>query len=149
MPPAYGANPQDRPWLEGIGDLLVAESASEIAPLVHRVKWKRETLFTISLWYTGSGNNWRRLANINPDIDPGRIHIGNTILIPQDLLKRRQPMPASFLRPTPGKKRSTPLQHPKPPPKIEAPPLYGPIDNGTQSVADENNALPVPLETLE
>jgi len=62
----------------------------------HRVQGKGETLSTIAKWYTGNGNNWERLAQANPDIDPQRIHVGDAIRIPEEIATTRRPMPISI-----------------------------------------------------
>lgn len=142
QPPVVEVKSGDASVQEGVAQNPVKEPAPELRPAVHKVKWKHETLFTIALWYTGAGNNWRRLAETNPDIKPTQIRVGHTILIPNDLLKTRRPMPAHFKRPV-AKKRATP------PGKIEVPPLYGPIDKDSQPVAKEKNNVPVLLETLD
>lgn len=118
-------------------------------PVVHEVKWQQETFYAIARWYTGSGANWQRLAEANPTIHPRKIQIGHTILIPDDLLRTRQPMPAQHLRTHPRKKKAPSTQPPKPAPKIEMPPLYGPIHDTKQSTGEEKKPLPVTLESLE
>jgi hypothetical protein len=65
---------------------------------VHVVRWKTETLSFIAEWYTGSWKKWGALATANPDLDPKRIKIGDTIRIPEALLKTRTPLPSDFLR---------------------------------------------------
>jgi len=67
------------------------------AYFIHEVKWNGESLSIIAKWYTGSVENWKVLANINPGIDPGRIHIGQEVRIPEDLLNTRKSMPESFV----------------------------------------------------
>jgi len=64
---------------------------------VHQVKWEGETLSIVAKWYTGSLNNWKAIAKVNPALDPNRIVIGSDIRIPADLLITRKPMPKSFL----------------------------------------------------
>ena len=60
----------------------------------HKVRNHRETLFSIALWYTGMGANWPRLVEANPNIDPRRMRIGDTVLIPEKLMDRgRQEQP--------------------------------------------------------
>ena len=117
----------------------------------HKVRNRRETLFSIAMWYTGSGSNWPRLAEVNPDINPKRIHVGDTVLIPEDMLLTRDPMPAGY--PEPRRKRSkTKVAQPKsthPPPKTEAPPLFGPIENDLAPDDSGKTDLPVPLERLD
>ena len=118
--------------------------------LVHIVKWKRETLYSISLWYTGSGRNWKRLAAANPDINARRIHIGEKIFIPEALLKRRRPLPADFLEPVPVRKSITPSKNSKVLfPKASDIPLYGPVESDAPSKTNVGSDLPVPLETID
>jgi hypothetical protein len=79
-------------------------AASSKPPVVHHeVKWPQETFFSIALWYTGSGHNWRQIAEANPAIAPRQIHIGDTISIPIPLIRTREPLPYSFLK---NRKRS-------------------------------------------
>lgn len=114
---------------------------------VHHVKWLHETLFSIAHWYTGSGNNWKRLADANPTIRPKQMHVGDVILIPEDILKTRQPMPAKFLKALSREKKSS-----QPSPSsdhIEEPQLYGPIEDEGQTKEKEASGLPVPLETID
>lgn len=117
----------------------------------HKVRHRRETLFSIALWYTGSGMNWPRLTEANPDIDPRRIRIGDTVLIPEDLLRTRRPMPADF--PKPERKRrkikKPPSQGIHPPSTNEESTLFGPIENDLQRTDPGKTELPVPLETLD
>ncbi len=135
-------------------------SGVEVPPLIHKVRWRHETLYTIALWYTGRGNNWRRLAAANPDIKPRSIRIGDTVRIPGSMLTRRRPMPADYLKPAAirkprpvQKKPSKSVEKVKSPPEREpadqAPALYGPIGEAPQAPVEEDNELPVPLETLD
>lgn len=125
------------------------ETKSEL--WAHKVRNRRETFFSIAQWYTGSGMNWPRLMEANPKIDPRRIHVGDTVLIPVDLLKTRSPMPADF----PHTKRKRPkTKRPKSPgdnlpEKNEAPALFGPIENDAQPVEPTQNELPALMETLD
>ena len=129
---------------------------AEKKDLFHKVQWDRETLYTIARWYTGTGNNWTRLAAANPRIDPRRMRIGAVVRIPEALLIRRRPMAAGFLKSGPARK-SEPIQKsetpPQPPPvsedPIPSPSLYGPVVGDGPSDGDEKNKLPVPLETLD
>jgi hypothetical protein len=59
----------------------------------HTVRWPGESLSLIARWYTGSSKNWRKLAKVNPSINPNRIRKGNVILIPSALLKTKEPLP--------------------------------------------------------
>jgi hypothetical protein len=80
-------------------------------PYVHEVRWSGEILISIAKWYTGSRNNWTAIAKANPHLNPNRIFIGDNILIPENLLKRRDPMPLKFLVTSSHKK---PAQTPPP-----------------------------------
>ncbi len=125
------------------------ETVPGVSLFAHKVKWQRETLFSIALWYTGSGENWKHLAEANPTINPQRIHIGDTIQIPEDLLKKRQAMPAEFLKPMTSKKKMPLPPRPNPSPKSEEITLYGPIGNDAPARDTRKSDLPVPLETLD
>jgi hypothetical protein len=117
----------------------------------HKVRNHRETLFSIALWYTGKGANWPRLVEANPDIDPRRMRIGDTVLIPEKLMKTHRLMPPGF--PHPGHKhRETENVRPQeltPPAENDAPPLFGPIENDLQHAEPAKTDLPVTLETLD
>lgn len=65
--------------------------------LSHTVKWRGETLSIIAKWYTGSLDNWKKIAEANPDLDPARIAIGSKIRIPGHLLKTRKPMSKKYI----------------------------------------------------
>ena len=90
--------------------------------LVHRVKWSGESLSIIAKWYTGEFNNWRTLADFNPKVKSDRIWVGQEILVPEGLLKTREPMPKSFVSQFARKSKKK-----NPPPKEDNPlPLFGP-----------------------
>jgi hypothetical protein len=63
----------------------------------HTVKYSGETLSVIALWYTGSHGNWKEIAQANPDVNPNRIFPGNEILIPEGLLRTRDPLSKEFV----------------------------------------------------
>lgn len=151
--PVVEAVPESPLWQEAHSDPPAPEPAPHhqptTNPLVHIVKWKRETLFSISRWYTGSGNNWKRLATANPDINAFRIHIGDKIMIPEKLLIQRKPLPPDILKPISVRKSASPIQSPKPPPQNQETLLYGPIENHTPAKTEAGNDLPVPLETID
>lgn len=95
----------------------------------HKVRWSGESLSIIAKWYTGSFDNWKTLAKANPKINPSRIHTGQKIRIPGNLLKTREPMPKSFLADAGKGKREEPPPEPappQPPPDEEEPQLFGP-----------------------
>ncbi len=78
-------------------------------PYVHKVRWPGENLSLIARWYTGSGKNWMTIAKANPQIKSNRIIVGDKIIIPENLLKRRDAMPLSFLNTS---SRNKPFQTP-------------------------------------
>ena len=59
----------------------------------HTVRWPGESLSLIASWYTGSSENWRKLAKTNPRLNPNRIKGGDVVLIPPAMLKTRVPLP--------------------------------------------------------
>lgn len=64
----------------------------------HTVRWNGETVSIISAWYTGDQQNWKALTQANPQLNPLQICEGNKILIPDHLLKTREPLPREFVR---------------------------------------------------
>jgi hypothetical protein len=64
---------------------------------IHTVTWEHENLRIIAKWYTGSEQNWKEIADANPNILPVQLHPGDRIFIPTLLVKTRAPMPKSFL----------------------------------------------------
>jgi len=65
---------------------------------VHKVRWPGETISLIAQWYTGSQRNWEIIVKANPGFDPKRMHIGDKILIPKEIIENREPMPQNYLR---------------------------------------------------
>ncbi|MGA7143483.1 MAG: hypothetical protein WBY47_03180 [Desulfobacterales bacterium] len=114
---------------------------------IHKVRWTEETLSHIAKWYTGAVKNWKAIAKVNPELDPKKIDIGDTISIPEDLLTTRKPMPHSFVRPTVLKKRTS-LSSPKKTSKpLELPKLFEPIDSEPPTIKNDSPELFGPIET--
>jgi len=65
-------------------------------PFYHQVKYPGETLGAIAKWYTGDSNNWEKLKDSNKGLNPMRIEIGDTILIPKELLTTQELMTKEF-----------------------------------------------------
>lgn len=143
LPSAAGGTFKQAPIQGDVENELMPPPAPETEPIVHKVQWKNETLFAIALWYTGSGNNWRYLADANPGIRPRRIGIGDIILIPYDLVKTHRPMPAHFKRKLSRPKTASP------PSNLKIPPLYGPIDDDPQWATEDKNTMTDLLEPLD
>jgi hypothetical protein len=102
--------------------------------LSHTVKWKGETLSVIAKWYTESLDNWKKIAEANPGLDPARIAIGSKLLIPDRLLKTRKPMPKKYINEFNIRQNietESPETAPQPDKKTEpdkGPELFGPKD---------------------
>ena len=75
---------------------------------VHLVRWQGETLSKIAAWYTGSQKNWKHIVDVNAELEPKLIHIGDEILIPIELLKTTNPMTREFLIPSVTQKQASP-----------------------------------------
>lgn len=138
--------PQDRP--SGKTD---AEPLAPAPYFTHVVRWPRETLYSIALWYTGKGAQWRELQQANPTVDPRRIRVGDTILIPEELIATRKPMPKKFLSSMyPQKKQLPPPPGPRQPaPESKEVELFGPIEQPSPSEGGGPSGLPVQLETID
>ncbi len=99
----------------------------KITYFAHTVKWPGETVSIIAGWYTGDIENWKTLAEANPDIDPNIIRAGDKILIPENLMKTREPMPKEFVDSFYRKKlpsKPMPAQTKEEEPKLFGPKLY-------------------------
>jgi hypothetical protein len=110
-----------------------AEPAEKTVFHTHTVRFSGESISIIAAWYTGDLENWKALAAANPKVDPNRIFVGNKILIPENMLKNREPMPRDFvdsfyekgkLRKPPAKGASPAAKEKKE--KEEEPELFGP-----------------------
>ena len=73
------------------------EAPAKITYFTHTVRFSGETVSIIAGWYTGDIENWKAIVEANSNIDPKRVLVGNKILIPEDLLKNREPMPQEFV----------------------------------------------------
>lgn len=114
-----------------VASLPPEKSLPEEKYYTHTVKWSGETVSIIAAWYTGDIENWKILGEVmlkhNPNADIKRIFVGNKILIPESMLKTRDPMPKDFV--DSFYKKSKPEKVPtKPAPSEseEEPKLFGP-----------------------
>ena len=98
--------------------------------LVHKVRYPGESVSIIAGWYTGEIDNWKILAEVNPDINPNVIHEGMNIKVPESMLETRQPMPKeyvdSFYPKSKPKAKGTGSQGESTTPAEEETPLFGP-----------------------
>lgn len=80
-----------------------ARAGLEIAVLrqrryaLHTVRWAEERLGAIALWYTGKADNWKALARATPNLRGRAPAPGDTVFIPEELLRRRDALPRSFV----------------------------------------------------
>jgi len=120
LPEQISLPPAPAPPAEG-------EAPAKKTYFTHTVRFGGETVSIIAGWYTGDIENWKALVEANSNIDPKRVLVGNKILIPEDLLKTREPMPQefvdSFYKPKQEKVQPT---KPGPSPAAEEPKLFGP-----------------------
>lgn len=93
----------------------------------HTVKWPGESLSIIAGWYTGDVQNWKEVAEANPDINPNRIHEGMKILIPERMMTTKAPMTRDHVESYyPKAKKTVTKPSSSSHPKEEEPVLYGP-----------------------
>jgi hypothetical protein len=94
------------------------------AYFIYTVTWPNESLSIIAAWYTGTIDNWKVLAQVNPELDPNRINIGDKIRIPEALMKTHKPPTQEFVDSLVPKPKQAPPAKEKPPePEFK---LYGP-----------------------
>jgi len=65
---------------------------------IHRSQWSWETLAYVAQWYTGDSKNSKKLADLNPRVNPQKIVVGSKIVIPVSLLETREPLPKNYSR---------------------------------------------------
>lgn len=93
-----------------------------------RSKWRGESMSTIAAWYTGSSRNWKLLAQENRQLKkPNAITEGDTIRIPEHLLKTQEPMTKEFVDGLLSKQsKRGPARNGAPSVKDDEPTLFGP-----------------------
>ena len=96
-PPKEAQTVPEKPAPAVQGPPPVKETKPQPVFYLHTVKYSGETLSVIALWYTGSHGNWKEIAQANPDVNPNRIFPGNEILIPEGLLRTRDPLSKEFV----------------------------------------------------
>jgi nucleoid-associated protein YgaU len=73
-----------------------AEKRNSDIYFIHTSRYSWETLGIVADWYTGDSSNWKKLAEINPDVDPPKVAAGSEIFIPVKLLKTRKVLPQDY-----------------------------------------------------
>jgi hypothetical protein len=121
----------------GLAFLIVCSSCATVQQklgitgtyFTHVVKWPGESLSIIAGWYTGDVQNWKALAEANPDINPNRIHEGMKLRIPESMMKTKAAMTKDYVDSYYPKPKKPPTKPSSPAPakdKDEEPVLYGP-----------------------
>jgi len=89
-------------WLSAFRDQLNGITSEDGEPdgkrnyFTHTARWPGETLADVALWYTGNSKNQKKLAALNPKVNPNQIIAGRKVVIPVSLLKTREPLPKNF-----------------------------------------------------
>jgi LysM repeat protein len=122
-------------------------SRVEPAPYVHTVRRSGETLVAISRWYTGSADNWKRLVDANNGLNPRQVRVGDKILIPGELMKTQQVMPADFMASKTQEKRAPTTSSPNKTTETNRIELFGPIENN--DTVENPDVVGLPLESIE
>jgi hypothetical protein len=92
----------------------------------YTVKWSGESVSIIAAWYTGDLQNWKILAQANPALNPNLIFPGIKVLIPENIMKTREPMPKEFVDSFYPKAKVKAPPKPGEQKKDEEPDLFGP-----------------------
>lgn len=107
--------------------------------VLHAVRWPEENLALIARWYTGKADHWKAIAQATPNLRGRALAPGDLVFIPEELIRRREALPRSFVlpkRPASPTAGGAPPPDPlpaeaptpsPPPPAAESPPRpYGP-----------------------
>jgi hypothetical protein len=148
------ANPQMNPNRIFIGDniiipenlLIRRDPMPKPAAYVHKVRWPGEHISIIAQWYTGSGKNWKAIAKANPKIKSNIISVGDEVVIPESLLKRRDPMPHNFLVTSFRKKPAQMAPKKEPSAKSDAIELFKPDMTEQPSAESDTMQLFEPID---
>jgi LysM repeat protein len=139
-----GYEPQSQPTPSA--DKMPRSTPAKLCFYVHKISWSGETLSHIARWYTGSTKNLKAIVKVNPGINPKLILIGDKILIPEELLKTRQPMPREFLAASVRKKDSFSSSPEQPSEEPEGLELFYPIDTYQPTTEPEKLELFEPVD---
>ena len=97
---------------------------------VHKVRYPGESVSIIAGWYTGEIDNWKILAEVNPEVNPNVIHEGMKIKIPESMMKTHEQMTKeyvdSFYPKSKSRSKGTGSRGQSPTPADEETPLFGP-----------------------
>ena len=73
------------------------QAADSEASYIHTVRFHGESLSIVAGWYTGNIDNWRKIADANPNLDPNLIAVGQKIIIPSNLRERTDLLPFEYV----------------------------------------------------
>ena len=76
--------------------VMPIRDADSAADFVHTVRYRGESLSIIAAWYTGNVENWTKLAQANPTLDPNLIAVGQKLTIPASILTRSESLPPQY-----------------------------------------------------
>jgi hypothetical protein len=96
-PPVDQTRPATPPENSSDHDLPIAHYRNR-KYYIHEVRWPNETLELIAQWYTGKGSNWKALLRATPNLRHNRIHQGDVVFIPIDMLQIETPMPKQYVQ---------------------------------------------------
>ncbi|HSD11644.1 MAG TPA: hypothetical protein VLF14_11695 [Candidatus Binatia bacterium] len=127
------------------GEQVAVRAPAEPPPMstffVYAVKFRGQTLGQIAEWYTGSSDNWRKIARVNSDLPLPNVplKIGTEVKIPKEMLVRQDPprepkrkravptTPAGHAEPSAEKVApAEPREAPEPEEAPALPPVIGP-----------------------
>ncbi len=83
-------------WQSAIREKLNFNKSGAEEYFIHTSQWSWETLAYVAEWYTGDVKNSKKLADINPYLNPQKIAVGSEVVIPVSLLKTRELLPQNF-----------------------------------------------------
>jgi hypothetical protein len=96
---------------------------------VHTIKWSGESLSIIAAWYTGDLQNWKAIAEANPQINPDKVHDGMKVRIPERIMTTKAPMTKEHVDGFYPKAKKAPAKKPSAPEETDQEPkLFGPKD---------------------
>jgi hypothetical protein len=107
--------------------------------VIYFVKYKGETLQSISQTYTGKASNWKLLRAYNPNLKDKALTKGTRVRIPTKLLKKRV-----FIKPTPTPIPPTPTNTP-----THIPTKAIKVDNNVEILPVPSNLTVDPVATLK
>lgn len=65
--------------------------------VLHTVRGAEESLAAIARWYTGRADNWKVLARSTPNLRGRALAPGDTVFIPEELIRRQEALPRRFV----------------------------------------------------